>query len=760
MRALNITKQLSVFILILNIFSNSVAFAQKSKGTTPVSAPKCSGAWTGIITYTRTQSSSNSKTVERVSGRGQDTTTFEMKYDYKASMAVVEAPEKNGSSNGIATINHNFTSSEKVVGKEKNSCDRGKSWQEMSGTSVSKTQITGQGKENANVSIGVNSDGTYSVSVGLPQIQGRITGSTSSTFSGQCTPKEGKSYNMPATATSVDGNSLTSDGANRVNPDDPNRLSGSYSKTWQNVIETITWNLQKCGAPLRLTDLKFEHPKFPDFNNWQEIVEQTGTIDGNMVKVKAKVLNASGETKSAVVKLSETYKGDKWDGARPDAPLGEGEMEITLDPGEEKEVEMIWDSSGYAWFDDGRPRLVQRIKADLEENGKKTDSMTKNLKVAPKPLVLVHDLWSSWKTFEVWQNILTTSHSYDWKAFPVGEVTNKGIINTGREFLSPEQTNTTEDNAAALASYIKYAQEDRNAWHVDIVAHGLGGIISRYYISRLMPMNSPDGRPKVSHLVMLGTPNEGTKCANVLDTTFGVFDENMRAIKQLRTSVMAEFNRTDTRKGVRMSVLAGDPLPVMCYSTEWNDGFVSVPSAFHNFADTKTTKSIHTELTGTKDFSDFVKPHLAIGPKGNHDPDNTPYTEQGGDGLYRSGESFLANVVYQRGGEMKPEIFFGQGTTIAAKQTVEMEITIPANTDGFGLTFLASPLVSATLVDAAGNVLGKNLKGMPEAGGMFRTIVVAKDLSGTTVKLKLLSDEKLEATAIVSVWKKPDNPKN
>ena len=34
---------------------------------------------------------------------------------------------------------------------------------------------------------------------------------------------------------------------------------------------------------------------------------------------------------------------------------------------------MVWDSSGYAWFDDGRPRLVQRIKAELEENGKKID---------------------------------------------------------------------------------------------------------------------------------------------------------------------------------------------------------------------------------------------------------------------------------------------------------------------------------------------------------------------------------------------------
>src|SRR5690606_20706124 len=189
--------------------------------------------------------------------------------------------------------------------------------------------------------------------------------------------------------------------------------------------------LQKCGAPLRLTDVAFEDMKFPNWNDWGEISEEKGTIDGNLVKIKATVLNASGETKYADIKFKETYKGDKWDGAKPDGTLENGEVSVRLEPGEEREVEMVWDSSGYSWYDDGRPRLVQRIKAELEENGKKVDEMTKNLKVAPKPVVLVHGLWSNWKAWETWQNILTTSHSYDWKAFPVGERPDKGIMNTG-----------------------------------------------------------------------------------------------------------------------------------------------------------------------------------------------------------------------------------------------------------------------------------------------------------------------------------------
>src|SRR5688500_8762215 len=388
----------------------SKAPTQAAAAAPKKAAAACAGAWTGVVNYTRTQSQTNNKTVPRVSGRGEDTTQWEMKYEYRAAVSVVEAPERNGSSAGRATVTHSFSSNETVTARERNSCDRGKTWQVMTGTSTSKTETTGsQSGLEANVHVGVNTDGTYTVSVATPPIKGKTTGEQKSTYSGQCVPKEGKTLTMPPTETGIDGNSLTSDGTHRVNPSDPNRLSGNFSRTWQNVTETLTWSLQKCGAPLRLIDLKIEHPKCPNFEDWQEIAEQTGTIDGNMVRIKAKVLNASGETKFADVKFKETYKGDRWDGAKPDAQLSDNTVSaVRLEPGEEREVEFVWDSSGYAWFDDGRPRLEQRIKAELEESGKKTDELVKNLKVAPKPLVLVHGLWSNWKAWESWQNILTT----------------------------------------------------------------------------------------------------------------------------------------------------------------------------------------------------------------------------------------------------------------------------------------------------------------------------------------------------------------
>jgi pimeloyl-ACP methyl ester carboxylesterase len=682
-----------------------------------------------------------------------------MSYNYTANVSVVESAENNGSSEGRAAISHRFTSTETVRAVENNSCDRGKTWREMSGTSTSQTQTTGYETTTANVSVGVNSDGTYAVSVRLPRISGQTTGTQKSSFSGQCTPKEGKSFSLPPTQTTIDGNSLTSDGSHRINPDDPNRISGSFTQTFLGITETITWNLQKCGAPLRITDLKFEEMKFPNWNEWAQIVEQKGTTDGNLVKIRVSVLNASGETKYADVRLKETFRGDKWDGARPDGVLEGGELSVKLDPGEEREVEMVWDSSGYSWFDDGRPRLVQRIKAELEEGGKKTDELTKNLKVAPKPLVLVHGLWSNWRAWESWQNILTTSHSYDWKAFPVGEKAEKGLMNTGGGFLSGQPTNSIFENAQQLGKYIRYAQEDRNAWHVDIVAHSMGGLISRHYIHNFMPPVE-DGRPQVSHLVMLGTPNMGSPCADVMNIAFETLGKDVEAIRQLRQDTMAEFNRVITnRKGVKFSVLAGDPLPVMCKTLVANDGVVPVPSAIWQIKDNAKSKNLHTELTGTSDFSSFVKPRLAIGPKGNHNPAPPELTQSHGqnwgNGEVR-GSTFGSGVRYY-GAKYIPEPTFlsekpfARWLEIEPGERTEFELPVAAAED-LGLTFMANASIEITLIDDRGIETARQKAGSPEAAGIFRAIYIGSPTEPGIWRIRLENTGREAAPAAIAVW--------
>jgi triacylglycerol esterase/lipase EstA (alpha/beta hydrolase family) len=760
----NVFTKLVIAVLVAYLAVPGFVLAQRrtaiAANKSAASAPKCSGAWTGVVTYRRTQGQTDNKKVERVSGRGYDTRNWEMKYEYNARVTVMEAPEGNGSSKGVGSVTHNFSSIETIDAVELNSCDRGKTWKEMKGTSKSETKTTGSEQVDANVTIGMNSDGTYSVSVALPQIKGETTGKQSSEYSGQCTRKEGKTFTMPPTSTTIDGNSLTSSGLHKVDPSDPNRIAGSFENKWQDVTETIEWNLQRCGGPLRLIDLKFEDMNWPDWNAWQEISEQKGTIDGNLVKIKATVLNVSGETKYADLRFKETYKGDKWDGAKPDAPLDDNVVSVRVDAGEQKEVEMVWDSSGYAWFDDGRPRLVQRIKTELEENSKKVDEMTRNLKVAPKPVVLVHGLWSSAKAWEPWQNILTTSHSYDWKAFPVGEKAEHGIMNTGGSFLSTDPTNSIFENSQQLGKYIKYAQEDRNAWHVDVVAHSMGGLITRHYIHQFMPGNTPDGRPQISHLVMLGTPNMGSPCADVMDTAFGVLGKNVEAIRQLKPDVVAEFNRVNVnRKGVKFSVLAGDPLPTMCKSVVWNDGVVPVQSAIWQIADNAKSKSLHTDLTGTSDFSSFVKPRLAIGPKGNHNPEiNVPSATTGFNFLdesapVRSPRMYGASFASYDAMQLMPETPFAKSVRLAPKATIEIEIPVAAAAN-FGVTFMAIPQVSATLFNEANVLVGKNLANGPESGQWFRSIFVNKPTTVGTWKVKLENTSERETEVVLTSWAK------
>lgn len=743
---------LSALTLMVNGGSGT-AHAQRKAAP----APKCSGAWTGTVSYSRFQTLTNSKTVPRVSGRGEDKTDFEMKYNYKARVSVVESREGNGSTDGKATIEAKISSKETGIAKEQNSCDRGKTWKTMTGNFSTESMTSGNATTDANVNVGVNDDGTYSVSVGLPRIGGELTGKETASFSGQCTPKEGKNLSIGPASTTIEGNSLTSEGKDKISGDG-NSISGSYSKTWQNVTETITWNLKRCGGPLRLTDITFEDMTYPNWNEWREISEQVGTVDGNWVKIKAKVLNVSGETKSGNIKFKETYKGDKWDGAKPDAPLKDQEVSVSVDPGEEKEVEIMWDSSGYSWYDDGRPRLVQRIKAELEEKNKKTDELVKNLKVAPKPVVLVHGLWSNWKAFETWQNILTTSHSYDWKAFPVGEKPAHGVMNTGGSFMSTSPTNTIEQNAGALKTYIDHAQRDRNAWHVDIVAHSMGGLISRYYIQNMMMPNIHDGRPPVSHLVMLGTPNQGSPCADVMSTAFDLVGKNVEALRQLKVEEVNKFNRMVTKpKGVKFSALAGDPLPTLCKTIEWNDGVVTVPSAIFRVADNMKSKSLHTDLTGTSDFSSFVKPRLAIGPKGDHLParpevpadmmaDNA--AAPGMPRLYgASGEKF----VPEAGSTPDVPAQFAKAVKVAGKQVIELEIPVPAAND-FGITFMADPKVSVTLVDGNGVAVGRNLADSPEGRGIFRSIFVDKPVNAGTWKLRIENTGEQEMEIVLTTW--------
>jgi triacylglycerol esterase/lipase EstA (alpha/beta hydrolase family) len=752
--------------------------AQTGAGAQAASAPAssaaaCRGGWRGVITYTKTLKDSLQSDEPGIR-KAKDRIRHRTSRDYRYSGRVVVEEGERGSA--VTTASVSFADADRNWGEERvwDTCGSRESGHWFINESVDDrmTEATGTGAaEYFNLRVN-EAAGTYGFSFRFPKAAGTYRREQRIRRSGHCQPKNNEPYDKSENRpTTIEGESVQIDDG-KFDPRRPEHLSGS--KTWdtssgriKSFVYTVTWRFTRCPQKLLITELKFEHPKFPDFGNWQEIVEQVGTIDGNRVRIKAKVLNLGGETKYADLRLSETYKGDKWNGARPDEPLPDGVASLRLDPGEEREVELVWDTAGQSWFDDGRPHLTHRIKAEVQEAGKPVDTRIENLKIAPKPLVLVHGLWSSAEAWSPYQNYMTTAHSYDWKAFAVGERPERGRMNTGGTFLSSEKTNGIFENAQELGKYIRYAQEDRNAWHVDLVAHSMGGLISRFYIHSFMP-ESPDGRPLVSHLVMLGTPNMGSPCADVMNLKFELFGQHVEAVRQLRPSVVEEFNRTVTNnKGVKFSALAGDPLPVMCKTVEWNDGVVTVSSAHHGVGDRAKSKNVHTELTGAADFSDFVLKRVAVGPRGDHRP--APPSRTSAAPASEEVDAPFAQLFVKAsyGARTAPRTSQGSGPAasdsassptrfskelkLAPRQKTEVEIPVE-QAPNLGVTFMAGAGVSAVLVDERGAVVGKSLANTPEAKGIFRSIYFDRPVRGGVWKLRLENSTAFDAVVLLAVW--------
>ncbi len=718
-------------------------------------AAACTSGWVGNINYTRHMANSQNKTVTRVSGKGTDRSNWSMTYDY-AAQVTVRATDNPDLSLGRANISMKSISTETKAAEDRDMCMQQRVYRTVTGNFVSKSETRANGNGlDANVHIGVDTEGTYRVSVGLPEIKGSVSGSESGAFSGQCKAKEGVNRTIADLPTTIDSVVFSSDGTDRVDPREPDRLTGSHSQTLAGATDTISWNLRRCGGALRLVDLKFEDMRFPSWGAWQKITEQKGTIDGNIVRITATVANDGPEEKLAMLKLRETYKGDKWDSAKPDSTMAEDS--VSVPSGEQRDIVFEWDSSGYAWHDDGRPRLVQRIRAEVEDKGKKADEMTRNLKVAPKPVVLVHGLWSNWEAWERWQNILTTSHSFDWKAFPVGQKPEHGRMRTGDEPGNFAPTNTVDENAAQLSRYVEYAQTDRNAWHVDIVAHSMGGLISRRYIHAAMPIY-PDGKPQVGHLVMLGTPNMGSSCADLISIPLELAGKSMDALRELRLSTVYKFNQVNiNRKGVPFSVLVGNPLPPVCRMLTMNDGVVAETSAIWTIEDYARERTIHTSLTGAEQFSSFVKPRIAIGPAKQRAQGKLaallPGSGGGGGRLFEFARACLeflglTDPKDPDAGDFSKVVMLAPGQV--------MEIAIPVEeARNLGLTFVAANTVSALLADDKGASQGSNLAGKPEASQLFRGILVDRAITRGTWKLTLHNEDKVERQVVLSTWSLP-----
>lgn len=396
----------------------------------------------------------------------------------------------------------------------------------------------------------------------------------------------------------------------------PNVSVGSRVERLGAVTRTWTWALTRGLATeaLAIERVVFEQQVFPDTGRWRALGPD-GTVDGNVVRVRITVRNDGARAVADMLTLSDL--------AAPRA-LPNGRVPVQVAARSTSTVEYAWNTAGWAWEPNARALASRRIEVRLASGVAGAEAITTPVVVTPRPVVLVHGLWSDASTWQQYPAFLRQAHSFAWGAYAVGDgrvggpelVLRTGVLRAGALL---DETNSLFVNAHLLARYVTAVRTGSNAWQVDVVGHSMGGLIARLYLT-MAPPGLP-GTPAVRHLLMLGTPNLGSPCAVPLNALGG---GGVEAYRQLTPEVAEAFNaRVRDVPAVQYAILAGAPLPKFpCQdgplSFTPNDGVVSVPSAFAWYHDRVRSGSLHTDMTGSAgDFRQFVLPRLAVPPNGD-----------------------------------------------------------------------------------------------------------------------------------------------
>jgi pimeloyl-ACP methyl ester carboxylesterase len=250
----------------------------------------------------------------------------------------------------------------------------------------------------------------------------------------------------------------------------------------------------------------------------------TQVVDGNRVQLRA----AFGEAVSAQTPI--------------DFLLDDQIIASCLVPTGEKScaTEFI-ETLGWFWAGGGVSTHSRRIQARA---GNEASEIV--VEISARPVVLVHGLISTAEKFDVYIDYL---ESIGLQGYAVGDGQFEGVLNMGDVSNPAAPTLTIAQNAAQLDSYIDGVKRSSGAEQVDLIAHSMGGLVSRYYIHELMTDDD------VAQLIMLGTPNGGSTCGGLL-SSLGFF---LPAALELRPSYLnGIFNQqiTNTR-GVPFHAVAG-----------------------------------------------------------------------------------------------------------------------------------------------------------------------------------------------------------
>lgn len=223
------------------------------------------------------------------------------------------------------------------------------------------------------------------------------------------------------------------------------------------------------------------------------------------------------------------------------------------------------------------------------------------LTVAPRPLVLLHGLWSAAATWSSYQDFAQSAHP-QWRAFAVGDGAYPGKMDTGALLAPLRRPNSVDANATEAWTYLSALRRGLNTNEVDVVGHSMGGIVTR----RMLHAQGRAAQDAVRDVVMLGTPNGGSYCA----VTWPV-----PATSPLVPATMRQFNEANPGyPGVESTLIYAEHLVPTCADASRGDSVVPRWSAKAVDVDRLHVASptLHTSMTADRSMFDrFVVPTLA-----------------------------------------------------------------------------------------------------------------------------------------------------
>ena len=477
------------------------------------------------------------------------------------------------------------------------------------------------------------------------------------------------------------------------------------------------------AGPISIIGPRVQHQRVSN-NEWID-VPATGTYDGNDITITATLHNNSAVSQTGRVSFYA-------DGVLLSS------LDRTLAPGDSPDVSYTWETEGWAWNEDGSGHPTSRaltVTVDVGQNSSTTTPYA--LKVRPKPVFLVHGYHGNadrdtgtWSRY-VGAGFLRAAH-LDWEGIPV----------PGMNMDSSPQAHTIVDNAAILAEVIQAHRVRLDARHVDIVAHSLGGLVSRQYIETSMP-GSGDSAPVVSHLVMLGTPNLGSDCTKLRAVFYpiaGLFTGGTFGwpdLELLTPYVETVFNpRVKSKKGVEFDNFVGYGLPGCDTDLRLGDTAVRSSSA-SAFADRLFDRALrlHTSMPASpEDFFDFVKPCLAVSRAGR---------------AAACGNAAVSPAATAQA-EPTPQVIHAEGTSLGAGGVATIPLALSGGSR-LGVMVEAPASVDAELLDPSGASVDHDAAGGERAQGAFRVLSAASPASGTW-QLRLHNTDGAAHDVAVSAW--------